>query len=371
VAVPFLDLRAQFATIADRILSAVGPIFESQQFVLGPAVEQFERAAAEAIGTRHAIGVASGTDALLLSLRALDVGPGDDVITTPFTFFATAGAIYNAGARPVFADIEPATFNLDPAAVERAWTDATRAVLPVHLYGQMADLEPLLDLCEANGVALVEDAAQAIGANGLVRGAWRPAGAAGRAGAFSFFPTKNLGAYGDGGLITTDDDALAARLRRLRVHGGERTYHHEEVGFNSRLDALQAAILHAKLPSLAGWNGQRRANAAWYDRRLADLAHVRTPAARADRFHIYHQYTIRAERRDELKRHLDARGVGSMVYYPLPLHLQPCFRPLGYSEGDFPESERAAAEVLSLPIYPELSEAQREEVCAAIEAFYA
>lgn len=370
MAVPFLDLRAQFATIADPILSAIGPVFESQQFVLGPTVEGFERAAAEAIGVRHAIGVASGTDALCLSLKALDVGPGHDVVTSPFTFFATAGAIHNAGARPVFADIEPATFNLDPASVERAWTQKTRALLPVHLYGQMADLDPLLDLCESKGAALVEDAAQAIGANGLVRGARRPAGSVGRAGCFSFFPTKNLGAYGDGGLVTTDDDALAARLRRLRVHGGERTYHHEEVGFNSRLDALQAAVLHAKLPYLAGWNGQRRANAAWYDDRLAGLSRIRTPAARPDRFHIYHQYTIRAQRRDDLKRHLDARGVGSMVYYPLPLHLQPCFRHLGYSEGDLPESERAAAEVLSLPIYPELSEAQREEVCVAIESFY-
>lgn len=370
MAVPFLDLRAQFATIGQEMLAAIGPVVESQQFVLGPTVERFEAAAAEALGVPHAIGVASGTDAIWLSLRALDLGPGDEVVTSAFTFFATAGAVHNVGARPVFADIEPDTLNLDPAAVERAVTDRTRVLLPVHLYGQMADLDPLLDLCERRGLALVEDAAQAIGAKGVVRGAWQAAGAVGRTGCFSFFPTKNLGGYGDGGLITTSDGALAARLRRLRVQGGERVYVHEEVGINSRLDALQAAILHAKLPHLAGWNEARRANAAWYDRRLAGIPQVRTPVARPDRFHIYHQYTIRAERRDELKRHLDARGIGSMIYYPLPLHLQPCFRHLGYEEGDLAESERAAAEVLSLPIFPELAHDQREEVAAAIEEFY-
>lgn len=371
MAVPFLDLRAQFATIGHEMLGALGPVVQSQQFVLGPTVEGFENAVAEKLGARHAIGVASGTDALWLSLRALDVGPGDEVVTSPFTFFATAGAIHNVGARPVFADIDPETFNLDPVEAARALTPKTHAILPVHLYGQMTELDALIDLCESKGLALVEDAAQAIGAKGVVRGKWRSAGTVGRAGCFSFFPTKNLGGYGDGGLVTTDDDALAGRLRRLRVHGGPRQYVHEEVGINSRLDAIQAAVLHAKLPYLDDWNEARRANAEWYDRRLGAVPQVRTPTARPDRFHIYHQYTIRAERRDELKRHLDAREIGSMIYYPLPLHLQPCFRELGYREGQLPESERAAAEVLSLPIFPELSRAQREEVAAAIEEFYA
>ncbi len=234
----------------------------------------------------------------------------------------------------------------------------------------MSELEPLLQLCERRGLALVEDAAQAIGAKAVVGGEWRSAGTVGRVGCFSFFPTKNLGGYGDGGLVTTDDDTLAARLRKLRVHGSEQAYVHEEVGFNSRLDALQAAVLYAKLPYLSGWNERRRANAAWYDQRLRGLPGVRTPVARDDRFHVYHQYTIRAERRDELKRHLDEQGVGSAVYYPVPLHLQPCFRDLGYSRGQLPEAERASREVLSLPIYAELTEEQRAEVAGAIESFY-
>ncbi|MBI4514124.1 MAG: DegT/DnrJ/EryC1/StrS family aminotransferase [Gemmatimonadetes bacterium] len=370
MAVPFLDLRVQFAEIQDEIWTVIRDVVESQQFILGPAVERFEGAITETLGVRHAIGLASGTDALFLSLRALDLGPGDEVVTTPFTFFATAGAIHNAGARPVFVDIEPDTLHLDAARVEDVLTPRTRAVLPVHLFGQMADLDPLLELCERHGLVLVEDAAQAMGSRGLVRGAWRMAGTVGRVGCFSFFPTKNLGGYGDGGLVVTDDDGLAARLRRLRVHGGARTYFHEEVGVNSRLDALQAAVLLAKLPYLAGWNEERRANAAWYDRRLAGLAQVKTPVAQPDRLHTYHQYTIRAQRRDELKRFLDARGIGNAVYYPLPLHLQPCFQGLGYRPGRFPEAERASAEVLSLPIYPGLTQAQREEVAGALEAFY-
>ncbi len=368
--VPFLDLRAQFATISEEIWAAMRAVVESQQFVLGFTVERFEKALAEAVGARHAVGVASGTDALLLSLRALGVGAGAEVITSPFTFFATAGAIRNAGGHPVFADIEPDTFNLDPERAARAVTPKTKAVLPVHLFGQMSELEPLLQLCERRGLALVEDAAQAIGAKAVVGGEWRSAGTVGRVGCFSFFPTKNLGGYGDGGLVTTDDDTLAARLRKLRVHGSEQAYVHEEVGFNSRLDALQAAVLYAKLPYLSGWNERRRANAAWYDQRLRGLPGVRTPVARDDRFHVYHQYTIRAERRDELKRHLDEQGVGSAVYYPVPLHLQPCFRDLGYSRGQLPEAERASREVLSLPIYAELTEEQRAEVAGAIESFY-
>jgi dTDP-4-amino-4,6-dideoxygalactose transaminase len=369
--VPLIDLRAQHASVAREVEAAIRAVVESQQFVLGPIVERFETEIARAIGARHAIGVASGTDALWLALRALDVGPGDEVITSPFTFFATAGAIHNAGARPVFADIEPDTFNLDPDRVTRAITPRTRAIVPVHLFGQMAAMEPLCELAERHGLAIVEDAAQAIGAKAAVRGEWRSAGTVGRLGCFSFFPTKNLGGYGDGGLVTTDDDALAERIRRLRVHGSARRYLHEEVGVNSRLDAIQAAVLHAKLPHLAGWNERRRANAAWYDRRFAGLAPVRTPVARPDRFHVYHHYTIRAERRDELEAFLETRGIGCAVYYPLPLHLQPCFRHLGYREGDCPEAERAAREVLSLPVYPELTEEQREEVAAAVEAFYA
>jgi len=374
MAVPLLDLKRQYAEIADEIRARMEPVIANQAFVLGPVVEEFEAAVAELLGVTHAIGVASGTDALLLPLRALELQPGDEVITVPFTFFATAGAIHNAGGRPVFVDIDPVTFNIDPELVEAAITPRTRALIPVHLFGQMADMEPLRELADRHGLFLLEDAAQAIGARQEVGGSWRTTGEVGDCAAFSFFPSKNLGGFGDGGMIVTNDDALATRLRKLRVHGGIQMYHHEEVGTNSRLDALQAAVLHAKLPHLARWSEARRRNAAWYDARFADLERagkVERPRVLEKNESIFNQYTLRVRERDALRNWLQERGIGSAIYYPLPLHLQPCFSYLGYEPGSLPESERAAAEVLSLPIFPELNLAELEEVAAAIEAFYA
>jgi dTDP-4-amino-4,6-dideoxygalactose transaminase len=373
MAVPLLDLKRQYGRISAEIRTRLDEVIASQEFVLGRVVEEFEAAVAEWLGVPHAIGVASGTDALLLPLRALDLQPGDEVITTPFTFFATAGAIHNAGGRPVFVDIDASTFNIDPAQVARAITARTRAIIPVHLFGQMADMAPLRELADRHGLLLLEDAAQAIGARQQVGGRWQTTGEVGDCAAFSFFPSKNLGGFGDGGMIVTRDPALAKRLRRIRVHGGLQTYHHDEVGTNSRLDALQAAVLHAKLPHLAGWSEGRRRNAAWYDQWLADLegaGHLERPRVWEANESIYNQYTLRVRERDALREQLAARGIGSAVYYPLPLHLQPCFSYLGHRVGDFPESERAAGEVLSLPIFPELTEAELEEVAAAVAAFY-
>lgn len=371
--VPMIDLERQHAPIAEELLAAVRRVVEAQGFVLGEAVSAFEQAMAERVGVAHAIGVANGTGALYLALRTLDLEPGDEVVTTPFTFFATAGAIENAGGRVRFVDIEPATLNLDADAVAHALTDRTRAILPVHLFGQMAEMEPLLELTEERDLVLIEDAAQAIEARAFVGGSWRTAGSVGAIGCFSFYPTKNLGGWGDGGLLTTDDDERAARLRRLREHGQDRaagSYFHREVGINSRLDGIQAAVLHAKLAHLADWTERRRAHAAAYDRRLEGVPGVTRPTARANRFHVYHHYTIRVERRNELRAHLADRGIGTGVYYPLPLHLQPCFEHLGYQRGDFPEAERAAAEVVSLPVFPELEEQERERVADAIATFY-
>ncbi len=373
MAVPLLDLKRQYAQISEEIRARLDAVVTSQEFVLGRVVEEFEFAVAEMLGVAHAIGVASGTDALLLPLRALDLEPGDEVITVPFTFFATAGAIHNAGGRPVFVDIDAATFNIDPGRVEAAITSRTRAIIPVHLFGQMAEMAPLRELADRHGVLLLEDAAQAIGARQRCGDSWQTTGGVGDCAAFSFFPSKNLGGFGDGGMIVTNDAALAQRLRRIRVHGGLRTYHHEEVGTNSRLDALQAAVLHAKLPHLARWSEGRRRNAAWYDERLADLeraGRIERPRIWEANESIYNQYTLRVRDRDALREHLTARGIGNAVYYPLPLHLQPCFSYLGHSVADFPESERAAGEVLSLPIFPELEGCELEEVAAAIEEFY-
>ena len=364
--VPLLDLQAQYATIRAELDAAVLEVVRSQRFILGPVVEAFERQAAEYLGARHAIGCASGTDALLLPLKALRLEPGDEVIVPAFTFFATAGAVWNAGLRPVFADIAPDTFNMGVREIEPALTSRTRAIIVVHLFGQCAEMEPIMALAQRHGLAVIEDAAQAFGARTQIAGQWRRAGTLGDVGSFSFFPSKNLGGFGDGGLMTTDDDELAERLRKLRVHGGRQMYHHEMVGTNSRLDALQAAVLSAKLPHLDGWAAARRRNAAWYDERLAGVPRLRTPGALPANEHVYHQYTVRAERRDVVKQTLDARGIGNAIYYPLALHFQECFRSLGYEAGDFPESERATAEVLSIPVYPELSEAQKEEVAEAI-----
>ena len=366
--VPLLDLRAQHATIKDEVVKSLLELVDSQLFILGAPVERLEREVAELSHTTHAVGCASGTDALLLALRALDVGPGDEVITTPFTFFATAGTIHNVGATPVFVDIAPDTFNISVDAVARAITPKTKAIVPVDLFGQMAPIEALATV--AGNIPIIEDAAQSIGASRMIDGVRRMAGEAATIGTFSFFPSKNLGGYGDGGMMVTQNQALAERLRRLRMHGGSRQYFHDEVGYNSRLDALQATVLSAKLPHLAAWSAKRRANAAYYDKALADVGQVRTPVVDPANESIFNQYTLRCERRDELQAYLKGRGIGTSVYYPLPLHLQPCFAYLGYESGACPESERAAREVLSLPIYPELTAQQLDEVVAGVRSFY-
>ncbi|QDU44133.1 Aminotransferase [Symmachiella dynata] len=365
--VPFIDLVSQNASIAEAVQDKVAQVFASQHFVLGDEVAEFEFEVASYCDSREAIGCASGTDALLLALMALDLKPGDEVITSPYTFFATGGAIYRSGAVPVFVDIQPDCFNIDPAAVEAAITPKTRAILPVHLYGQCADMEPLWRIAVQHGLAIIEDAAQAIGSELM----GRRAGVLGTMGCFSFFPTKNLGGAGDGGLITTDDADLAARLRRLRVHGDAGGYHHLEVGLNSRLDALQAAVLRVKLPHLDSWTEARRNNASQYQTLFEEyglLDAIETPAVVTGRKHIYNQYCIRVKdgRRDEVKAKLHEQQVGCAIYYPIPLHLQPCFEYLGYEAGSLPESERAAAETLALPIFSELTAQQLERVVQAI-----
>ncbi|HEX8393473.1 MAG TPA: DegT/DnrJ/EryC1/StrS family aminotransferase [Longimicrobium sp.] len=370
--VPLLDLTLQYRGISTDVMPELLTLIDEQRFILGPVVDRFEREIEEYLQVPHAIGCASGTDAILLALRAYDCGRGDEVVTSPFTFFATAGAIHNVGARPVFADIDPDTFNLDPAAAEAAVTERTRVVMPVHLFGQMADMAAFRALADRRGVKLLEDAAQAIAARQRVNGEWITTGTLGDACAFSFFPTKNLGAFGDAGMTVTNDAETAERLRKLRVHGGRQMYHHEEVGYNSRIDSMQAAVLSAKLPHLRGWSDGRRRNAAFYDQALAGIDAIQTPVVSADNESIYNQYTLRVReaRRDDLAAHLREAGIGSGVYYPVPLHLQECFEYLGYKEGQFPESELACREVLSLPVFPELSEAQTAYVAETIRAFF-
>ena len=372
--VPILDLTRQYRAIKAEIDTAIQRVLESGRFILGPEVEAFEREIAEYLGVKHAIGVASGTDALLLSLKALGIGPGDGVIVPSFTFFATAGVVANVGATPVFTDIDPKTYNIDPESVKDLFTHhaspiTIRAIIPVHLYGQPADMDEIMRLAKEYDLYVIEDAAQAIGAE--YKG--RKVGTIGHLGCFSFFPTKNLGAYGDGGLVVTNDDKLAEKVRMLRVHGSKPKYYHHLVGTNSRLDALQAAILRAKLPHLDEWTAARQRIAARYDELLRDVPGVEIPFRAPDRTHIFHQYTIRvlSGRRDALQKNLSEQGVGVQVYYPLPLHLQPCFRHLGYKEGDLPESERASREVLSLPMFPELTEEEQDYVVQAIKAFMA
>ncbi|MGH9160416.1 MAG: DegT/DnrJ/EryC1/StrS family aminotransferase [Vicinamibacteraceae bacterium] len=367
--VPLLDLHAQFQAIRQDVLAAIERACDTQRFVLGPDVEALEQALAALTGVRHAIGVSSGTDALLVALMALGVGPADEVIVPTYSFFATAGAVSRVGATPVFVDIDPATFNIDPDEARRAVTSRTKAIIPVHLFGQCAEMAELATLAREAGIAVVEDAAQAIGA----RYRDRPAGGLGALGCFSFYPSKNLGAFGDGGLVTTNDAALAERVRLLRNHGASRTYRHEVVGGNFRLDALQAVVLRVKLPHLAAWTSRRQANAARYRRLFAEHAPdapVRLPVEAAERTHIYNQFVVRAPVRDDLRRHLAAAGIGSEVYYPLPFHLQPCFASLGYQPGRLPEAERAAAESLALPVFPELSEEQQRYVVERIAGFY-
>lgn len=361
--IPFIDLQAQFQTIREEVFEAVQRVFESQAFILGDEVSEFEYDLAQYCDSREAIGCSSGSDALLLALLGLEIGPDDEVITSPFTFFATAGSITHCGATPVFVDIEPGTFNLCPEAIEAAITPRTKAIMPVHLFGQCADMEPIWRIATRHGIPVIEDAAQAIGAE--YRG--RRAGVLGRVGCFSFFPTKNLGAAGDAGAITTDDPELAARLRRLRVHGDIGGYQHSEVGFNSRIDALQAAVLKAKLGHLESWSQARRQNAATYRALFAEHAlddAIELPVESAEGRHIYNQFTVRVlnGRRDEVMKELQARQIGCTIYYPRPLHLQQCFAKLGYREGDLRESERAAAEVLALPIYAELPVAHRVRI---------
>ena len=369
--VPLLDLVAQYQRIKDDILPAIMAVIERQAFIMGAEVGQLESAVATLSHTKHAVACASGTDALLLPLRALDLRSGDEVITTPFTFFATAGAIHNAGGTPVFVDIDPDTFNIAPDAVEAAITPRTRGIVAVHLFGQMAEMERLAPLAQRRGIALIEDAAQSIGARRRVEGTWRVAGELGTVGTLSFFPSKNLGAFGDGGMMVTQDDALAERLRRLRLHGGSKQYFHDEVGFNSRLDTLNAAVLLAKLPHLAEWSAARARHAARYSEVFGAHADVCPPRTDPANEHIFNQYTIRVPRRDALQAHLKAKSIGNSIYYPLSLHLQPCFAYLGYAKGSLPISEAASEQVISLPVYPELREAQQQAVIDAVLEFYA
>ncbi len=372
MAIPLLDLKRQYADIEDEVRAAVDRVLASQGFVLGPEVEAFEEEMAEYLGVPHAVGVASGTDALLLPLKAMEAETGDEVIVPTFTFFATAGATWNAGLRPVFCDVDPGTFNVTVETLEAVRSPRTRAVIPVHLFGQMAPMEEIQAWADRHGILVLEDAAQAVGARrrGGPGGESTMAGAWGQMGAFSFFPTKNLGGFGDGGMVTARDDELAERIRKLRVHGGRQMYHHEMVGTNSRLDALQAAVLRAKLPHLDGWAAGRRENACLYDGLLSGVDEVEVPLVLEGNFHVYNQYTVRVEGRDELRSHLGERGIGSGVYYPVPLHLQACFAPLGGAEGDLPVAESLCRRVLSLPIFPELGAESVETVGEAIRAFY-
>ena len=378
--VPFLDLKAQYATIKAEIKPVVDAVLESQRFILGPEVEALEREIAEFSGVRFGIGVSSGTDALLLALMAARIGAGAEVITTPYTFFATAGSIARLGAIPVFVDIDPRTYNLNPALLEAKMTPKTKAIMPVHLYGQCADMQPILELGQKYNVMVIEDAAQAIGA-GYGRmpvlskaeggdGKTYKAGNMGDFGCFSFFPSKNLGGFGDGGMVVTNDESCAQLVKALRTHGGMDKYQHAMIGINGRLDALQAAILRVKLKYLEAWSAKRRQHAAAYDQAFAQVAHIQIPYTEPENVHIYNQYVLRVSRRDELQADLNAHHIGNAIYYPLPLHLQECFMYLGYQAGDFPESERAAAETIALPVYPELTQAQQEYVIETICNFY-
>jgi dTDP-4-amino-4,6-dideoxygalactose transaminase len=384
--VPLLDLKPQYRPLAAEIQAAIEKVCASQGFILGPEVKELEASVAAYSQCKYGIGVSSGTDALLLALMALEIGPGDEVITSPFTFFATAGTIARAGARPVFCDIDPVTFNLSPAAVDafvarhcerrggdlinKATGGRIKAVMPVHLYGQTADMAPLMDLAHQHGLRVIEDAAQAIGAED---GYQRRACSFGDIGCLSFFPTKNLGAFGDAGMCVTNDAALAERMDILRVHGGRPKYYHSFIGGNFRIDEIQAAVLNIKLKYLDAWTAGRQHNGAFYDAAFAQVKlgdAVTTPRTTPGGRHIYNQYVIRVRDRDRLRAHMATAGVGSEIYYPIPLHLQKCFEYLGHKTGDFQESERAAAETLALPIFPELTEMQLQYVVGTIADFY-
>jgi len=363
--VPLLNLVAQYQPIREEVLAAITRVCDSQRFIMGPEVEGLERELALMLEVKEAVGVSSGTDALLAAMMALNIGPGDEVVTSTYSFFATAGCVVRLGATPVLVDIDPVTYNIDPAAVAAAITPRTKAIIPVHLYGCSADMTPLLEIAAKSGVAVIEDAAQAIGTR--YRG--RPVGGLGTIGCFSFFPSKNLGAFGDGGLVTTNDAALAHRLRLVRNHGAEPKYFHTIVGANFRLDALQAAVLRVKLPHLAMWTEARRLNAERYRRMLAPLAaagSVVLPVEPEGIYHIYNQFVIRLAERDRVRAALDARRVGTEIYYPVPFHLQECFAVLGHSKGDFPAAEDAADHTLALPIFGELTEAEQRYVVDSI-----
>jgi dTDP-4-amino-4,6-dideoxygalactose transaminase len=368
--VPLLDLQRQYNTIKESVDAEVLRVIGMQRFIMGPDVDAFEADVAAYVNSRNAIGCASGTDAILLALKALPLNAGAEVIAPTFTFFATAGAIWNAGFKPVFVDVDAATFNITAETMRAAITPRTGAVVGVHLYGQMAPMQELMDVCREHDLFFVEDAAQSLGARQQIDGAEKHAGTVGTIGTYSFFPSKNLGGFGDGGMMTTDDEAIADRLRKLRVHGGQQMYRHEMVGTNSRLDALQAAVLRAKLPHLEGWAEARRRNAAYYNNAFANHAAIRTPVTADGNYHVFNQYTLRVERRDELKKHLDAAGIGNSIYYPLALHLQECFAALGGKPGDLPVSEQLTREVISMPVFPELTDAERDQVVESVLDFY-
>ena len=365
---PLLDLKAQYAPLREEILAAITRVCDSQRFIMGPEIDALEEELSVMLGVRHAVAVSSGTDALLLALMALDIKAGDEVITSPYSFFASAGEIARVGATPVFVDIDLETYNIDSGRVRAAITPRTKAILPVHLFGLPADMDPIVEVASRAGIPVIEDAAQAIGAT--YKG--RLAGGIGRFGCFSFFPSKNLGAFGDAGLVTTNDDTLGRLARTMRVHGMEPKYHHHVIGGNFRMDALQAAVLRIKARHLEAWTDARRANATRYATlfRDADLtSHVTLPVEPPERRHIFNQFVIRTPRRDDLRAHLTARGIGTEIYYPEPLHVQPCFSYLRHRRGDFPAAERAAAESLAIPIYGELTPAQQQTVVGAMAEF--
>jgi dTDP-4-amino-4,6-dideoxygalactose transaminase len=374
--VPFLDLKAQYATIKDKIDAALRRVVESQHFILGPEVEALEENIAAYCGVKHAVGVSSGTDALLVSLMALDVGPGDEVIIPTYSFFATAGVVARLFAKPVFIDIDPDTFNIDPSKIEPAITHKTKAIIPVHLFGQCADMDPIMEIAHKHNIYVIEDAAQSLGAE--YKG--KRAGSMGHLGCFSFFPSKNLGGFGDGGMVVTNDTDLYEKVKKMRVHGSKPKYYHKIVGGNFRLDALQAAVLNVKFKYLDEWSQKRRENAAFYDSNFADTEAVKSGLLKLpqavykngddENHHIYNQYTITSESRESLRTYLKENGIGTEISYPVPLHLQECFAPLGYIKGDLPVSEMCAEKALSIPIYQELSEEQKNEIVKKTADFY-
>ncbi|MEK3978648.1 DegT/DnrJ/EryC1/StrS family aminotransferase [Psychrobacillus sp. FSL K6-2836] len=366
--IQMLDLSQQYLTIRKDVLSKLDEVMSSSQFILGSHVKQVENDIAKMSKTKHGIGVGNGSDAIHIALQAAGIGEGDEVLTTSFTFFATAGAIVRANAKPIFIDIDPVTYNIDPTKLEAAITGKTKAIIPVHLYGQMADMDLIMEIAKKYNLHVIEDAAQAIGST--YKG--KQVGEMSSAATYSFFPTKNLGAYGDGGMVVSNNDELAEQARVIRVHGSKPKYHHHVLGYNSRLDEMQAAILTVKLPHLSTWTGNRRVAAAYYTEKLnaAVNDHVVTPVEVDGNYHAFHQYTLRVEKRDELKEFLKEQGIATMIYYPIPLHLQPVFKDLGYKEGDLPETEKAAKEALSLPMFPELKREQQDYVIQKIVEFY-